>query len=343
MKPSLRNSTRYWPGVTPAPPGRAPVDSFLFDLKAAFCESFASSMAVMLREVGVPARVVEGFTAGELDPLGRYAVKELNAHAWVEAYFPQYGWIEFEPTPSELPFDRVDAAAGATAGGDSTTGRNGREDATGLAGRDTEPDPGIGGPDDTPPDVSGTVSRAVDPRPALALVSALLLVLFIALVRFEMRFRGLGEIDTAWGKTRLLGAYAGHAAQPSQTPYEYADAMGREIPDVQVPLRTIAHARVQDRYSPARATDSERAAAAAARPLGSRGGGARAPAPPPGPGGAAGAGPAGGGAPAGARPAPAEGGRAARGYPRGGAPPFAHAADLPVLVDERLFAFATVW
>ncbi len=108
------------------------------------------------------------------------------------------------------------------------------------------------------------MSRAVDPRPALALVSALLLALFVALVRFEMRFRGLGEIDTAWGKTRLLGAYAGHAARPSQTPYEYADAMGREIPDVQEPMRTIAHARVQDRYSPTGATDSERAAAAAA-------------------------------------------------------------------------------
>src|SRR5438552_3986489 len=260
----LRKTYKYSTVVKPAPAGRDPVDYFLFDLKADFCEYFASSMAVMLREVGVPARVVEGFTAGELDPLGRYAVRELNAHAWVEAYFPQYGWIEFEPTPSELPFDRADAAASDTSGSDSTRNPNGREDSGGLAGRDNEPDPGLGGVDDTPPDVSGSVSRQVDPRPALALVSALLLALFIALVRFEMRFRGLGEIDTAWGQTRLLGAYAGHAARPSQTPYEYADAMGREIPDIEAPMRTIAHARVQDRYAPTGATDSERAAAAAA-------------------------------------------------------------------------------
>ena len=260
----LRNTYKYSTVVKPPPAGRDPIDYFLFDLKADFCEYFASSMAVMLREVGVPARVVEGFTAGELDNSGRYVVKELNAHAWVEAYFPQYGWIEFEPTPSELPFDRADAAAKDTSGSDPTSARNGREDASGLGGRDNEPDPGIGGADDTPPDVSGTVSREVDPRPALAVVSGLLLALFIALVRFEMRFRGLGEIDSAWGKTRLLGAYAGHAARPSQTPYEYADAIGREIPDVQVPLRTIAHARVQDRYAPTGATDSERAAAAAA-------------------------------------------------------------------------------
>ena len=259
----LRNTYKYSTVVKPAPAGRDPVDYFLFDLKADFCEYFASSMAVMLREVGVPARVVEGFTAGELDPSNRYAVRELNAHAWVEAYFPQYGWIEFEPTPSELPFDRAENAGGDTTNSD-TRNPNGREDSGGLAGRDVEPDPGVGGVDDTPPDVSGTVRQPIDPRPGLAVLSALLLALFVALVRFEMRFRGLGAIDSAWGKTRLLGAYAGHAARPSQTPYEYAEAMGQEIPDAHEPLRTIAHARVQDRYAPGGATDAERQAAAAA-------------------------------------------------------------------------------
>ena len=259
----LRNTYKYSTVVKPAPAGRDPVDYFLFDLKADFCEYFASSMAVMLREVGVPARVVEGFTAGELDPSNRYAVRELNAHAWVEAYFPQYGWTEFEPTPSELPFDRAENAGGDTTNSD-TRNPNGREDSGGLAGRDVEPDPGVGGVDDTPPDVSGTVRQPIDPRPGLAVLSALLLALFVALVRFEMRFRGLGAIDSAWGKTRLLGAYAGHAARPSQTPYEYAEAMGQEIPDAHEPLRTIAHARVQDRYAPGGATDAERQAAAAA-------------------------------------------------------------------------------
>jgi transglutaminase-like putative cysteine protease len=260
----LRNTYKYSTVVKSAPAGRDPVDYFLFDLKADFCEYFASSMAVMLREVGVPARVVEGFTSGELDPSNRYAVRELNAHAWVEAYFPSYGWIEFEPTPSELPFDRAETT---DTGGTNPDGspKTGRVDSTGLLGRDTEPDPGIGGVDDSPPSgVGGDLSRTIDPRPGLALLSALLLALFVGLVRFEMRFRGLGAIDSAWGKSRLLGAYAGHAARPSQTPYEYADAIGREIPDVHEPMQTIARARVQDRYSPLGATDAERDAAAAA-------------------------------------------------------------------------------
>ncbi len=261
----LRNTYRYSTVVKSAPPGRDPVDYFLFDLKADFCEYFASSMAVLLREVGVPARVVEGFTAGELDITNRYAVKELNAHAWVEVYFPQYGWIEFEPTPSELPIDRQDAAPSTgTTNPDGTTTTPDTRDRTGINGRDVEPDPGAGGVDDTPPSGTGSVAQPVDPRPALAILTLMLIGLFVALVRFELRFRGQTVIDSAWGKTRLLGAYAGHAARPSQTPYEYADAMGREIPDVQEPLRTIAHARVQDRYAPGGATAAERDAAALA-------------------------------------------------------------------------------
>jgi transglutaminase-like putative cysteine protease len=261
----LRNTYKYSTVVKSAPPGRDPVDYFLFDLKADFCEYFASSMVVLLREVGVPARVVEGFTSGSLDASNRYAVRELNAHAWVEAYFPGYGWIEFEPTPSELPFDRIDTAAGATNPDGTPVNPNSRTDSQGLLGRDNTPDPGALGVGDTPPSgVGGDLSKTIDPRPGLVVLAALLLALFVGLVRFEMRFRGLGTIDSAWGKTRLLGAYAGHAARPSQTPYEYADAMGREVPEVHEPLQTIARARVQERYSPTGATEAERDAAAAA-------------------------------------------------------------------------------
>ena len=261
----LRNTYKYSTVVRSPPPGRDPVDFFLFDLKADFCEYFASSMAVLLRQVGVPARIVEGFTSGELDLTNRFSVKELNAHAWVEVYFPQYGWIEFEPTPSELPFDRRDnSAPGGGTNPDGSSTSPDQKDRSGINGRDIEPDPGAGGGDDTAPNVTGTVSRPVDPLPALVLLSLMLLALVIAFVRFELRFRGLPAIDSAWGKTRLLGAYAGHAARPSQTPYEYADAVGREIPDVQEPLRIIAHARVQDRYAPGGATLAERDAASLA-------------------------------------------------------------------------------
>ena len=78
-----------------------PIANFLFVRKQGHCEYFASSMAVMLRTLGIPSRVVNGFRSDEFnDVSGTYVIRAKNAHAWVEAYFPGYGWQTFDPTPS---------------------------------------------------------------------------------------------------------------------------------------------------------------------------------------------------------------------------------------------------
>jgi transglutaminase-like putative cysteine protease len=78
-----------------------PVAYFLFERKAGHCEYFASSMALMLRALGIPARVVNGFRSGDFNSVtGSYIVRARDAHSWVEAYFPRYGWITFDPTPA---------------------------------------------------------------------------------------------------------------------------------------------------------------------------------------------------------------------------------------------------
>ena len=80
----------------------APLDHFLFENREGHCEYFASSMVVLLREMGIPSRLVTGFLSGEFNDLGEYfLVRESDAHAWVEVYFPEYGWISFDPTPSD--------------------------------------------------------------------------------------------------------------------------------------------------------------------------------------------------------------------------------------------------
>jgi protein-glutamine gamma-glutamyltransferase len=77
-----------------------PLANFLFERKQGHCEYFASSMAVMLRTLGIPSRVVNGFRTGEFNDLtSQYVVRASNAHSWVEAYFPDYGWVAFDPTP----------------------------------------------------------------------------------------------------------------------------------------------------------------------------------------------------------------------------------------------------
>jgi protein-glutamine gamma-glutamyltransferase len=77
-----------------------PIEDFLFRYRSGQCEYFASSMVLMLRSQGVPARLVTGFLGGEYNPFeGYYIVRENNAHAWVEAYLPGQGWRIFDPTP----------------------------------------------------------------------------------------------------------------------------------------------------------------------------------------------------------------------------------------------------
>ncbi|ALC92515.1 transglutaminase [Bacillus sp. FJAT-18017] len=81
------------------------VDQFLFDTKQGYCDNFSTSMTVMLRSIGIPARWVKGYTEGELKTVGKegsqerlFEVTNNNAHSWVEVYLPNLGWIPFEPT-----------------------------------------------------------------------------------------------------------------------------------------------------------------------------------------------------------------------------------------------------
>ena len=67
--------------------------------KQGYCEQYASAMAVMLRAVGVPARVAIGFTQGTQDADGSYVINSNDAHAWVEVLFDKAGWVQFDPTP----------------------------------------------------------------------------------------------------------------------------------------------------------------------------------------------------------------------------------------------------
>ncbi len=78
-----------------------PLSNFLFERKRGHCEYFATSMAVMLRTVGVPARIVTGFRGGEFNNLtDEYIIRARDAHSWVEVYFPGEGWVAFDPTPA---------------------------------------------------------------------------------------------------------------------------------------------------------------------------------------------------------------------------------------------------
>jgi hypothetical protein len=101
----LRLGIRYSETITDTlPADQELLDWFLFDLRLGYCNYYASAEVILLRSVGIPARLAVGFAQGERRPgTSTYLVHQKDAHAWPEVYFPGVGWVEFEPTASQAP------------------------------------------------------------------------------------------------------------------------------------------------------------------------------------------------------------------------------------------------
>lgn len=97
----MEANTSYTLDIPPLPRGADAVEQYLFKDKQGFCEQIATALVVMMRSLGVPARLGVGYAAGERNPFtGLFEVKANDAHAWAEIYFPGIGWQIFDPTAS---------------------------------------------------------------------------------------------------------------------------------------------------------------------------------------------------------------------------------------------------
>jgi transglutaminase-like putative cysteine protease len=209
-------------------------------IKRGYCEYYASTMAVLLREMGVPTRLVEGFLPGDGESgSGRSVVRNSDSHAWVQVYFPTYGWIDFDPTGSvgrlaPLPSGRPEASA--SPGASRTPGF--------LRPQETLPRDGPGGGG-----VIGGPTRPGQAGPLIA-VSLLLAVVVaaVAAIAWQRGPRGPVSADGTYGSVTRLASRLGFAPRPNQTVYEYAGALADVLPTVRPELQTVAHAKVEVAY-----------------------------------------------------------------------------------------------
>ena len=130
-----------------------PLDGFLFEEKRGYCQQFSGAMALMLRMVGIPARVAAGFSPGSYNSdTKEFRVRDLDAHSWVEVYFTGIGWVPFDPTPVRAPAESQSSGLLATsaARGDAGEVSNPRagvaasERGTDLGGQLGDEDEGVG-------------------------------------------------------------------------------------------------------------------------------------------------------------------------------------------------------
>jgi len=209
--------------VKAPPTGRDGVDYFLFSQRTGYCDYYASAMVTMLRSVDVPARFVVGYATGEWDNVKKlYLVRELHYHSWVEVYFPNYGWVEFEPTPP-----------------DATEFTNQPPLNTTLPSADDD-DATSGVLEDEPPEEvivtdSGSIGWIM-----IGIILIIVSVLASIWYRSWGRLARLGYPAEIYSKMCRLGALARLAPEPQFTPLEYANRLATNLPEHATDIRFIA-------------------------------------------------------------------------------------------------------
>ena len=224
-----------------------PLGSFLFDSKQGYCEYFASAMGDMLRAEGIPTRLVNGYGPGAYDnKIKQYVVKESDAHTWVEAYFPGYGWMPFEPTPDGIYYPIPRASAPSTCTRDQcATGDPNVDTASGSA-KNPKRIKDLGG--DVPNQTGGLGGRAQPPY-WLALPFGLLLLGAIALfmVSRYLRPHTAGQV---WRRLGFLSRLAGAEGPPGETPTEFGRRLSAAYPEAARPIRELTDSFVVVAYAP---------------------------------------------------------------------------------------------
>lgn len=229
------------------------------EVKRGYCQQYAAAMGIMLRVAGVPSRVVLGYEHEVPDATGSFTVTTNDAHAWVEAYFQNVGWVPFDPTPigglsgdstSDLgwaPHDYPSDAPSASSSAPSSAVIN--------PNKPQETDSA------TPTANGDTGSSFPIPLAGLGAVLAVLvlvaLVLIPAAVRWRRRARRYAAIrhsadaDALWAELSDTAVDLGYVWSPARSPRQVATWLGADAADSAGPLREIALAVEQRRYSPA--------------------------------------------------------------------------------------------
>ena len=256
----LRSNYPYNLRVDPPPFNADGVDHFLFTLREGYSEYFGSTMAVMLRTVGVPARLAVGYTTGdEIGEEDLFSVTDSHSHAWVEVYFPDFGWIPFEPTPGEsLPgvyqpgAERPEAPEGGQADVEPFDDEcfDGLEDCFNQNLTESNFEFSIETEED---------SSIIDLWPWLVSVLAGLAVAGGSVRWLWGRFLAMpNNARIAFRRMSALASLASAGPTEFQTPYQFGYRLQEALPAQKTPVSIIVAAYVRNRYGNKNSTDSDR-------------------------------------------------------------------------------------
>jgi transglutaminase-like putative cysteine protease len=242
----LRTNMKYNENVGTPPKGEDAVDWFLFETKQGYCTFYASSMIEMLRVNNIPARLAVGFYPAKFDSgSGGFLYRDLNAHAWVEVYFPQYGWVPFEPTAARAEIDRQ-APAAPTAGTTNVSSTDAGTTPQDLRERFLEENSPAGGG-------SGGVVAQKSSIGYFGWAVRAMIVVLLGLLGFVTYLwlrglRGLSPTTQLFTKAQRSATWGGVPVRSSMTPYERASVIAERVPGSRQHVRYLADLYVRERY-----------------------------------------------------------------------------------------------
>ncbi|MBP1705292.1 MAG: conserved rane protein of unknown function [Chloroflexi bacterium] len=221
--------------------GRSLVDCFAWS-RHGYCQHYAATMTMLLRLADVPARYVEGYLPSTPNADGVQRITQGRTHAWVEAWFTGYGWVEFDPTgggqgiQSELPAGPTIAPGTPSPSGSGIP----RPSPTRRA---EPPEPGGTGTTSLPPASSGGIGPAI----VLVIVGIPLGLLLLA-VAWRRRPPKPVEPDAAYRTVERTAGLFGYRPRPTQTVYEYVGGLAETLPVAAPELELVARAKVEATY-----------------------------------------------------------------------------------------------
>ena len=256
IRDHLRSSIYTFSQSIEAPPPEADgVDHFLFETHTGYSDHYASAMAVMLRSVGVPARLAGGYAPGVVLFSGNKRVADRDSHVWVQVYFPEYGWIDFEPTPNWDVHTRATPTDQPGLGDLAVSGEQiDRPDPT---ERGLEPD--LLFPDGIPRETS-IMSRTFNVRNLFVLAAVAGGIFVLAIVIRIAWLLGLGKLNAAeqaYVKMNRLGSLAGIGRQAGQTATDYSLMLGGRVPQLAAAAAAVSAGYSASTYGRREATEEE--------------------------------------------------------------------------------------
>ncbi len=237
------------------------VDYVLFTSQEGYCEYYSSAFIVMARSLGIPARMSAGFFPSDESTDSGLIYRERNAHAWPEVYFPEYGWVGFEPTAARGEVNR-DVATPARGG---ELPRNER----GLLPGDDIADPGFDDIDNQfnedntfLPTGTGAIGADSDGRSrtdiVLRVVPLVILLAILVIAYLWLRgTRGLSPSNQMYTKLSRGASWGGIRSAAAMTPHEYAEEIAGRVSGSRQPVGYLTNLYVQETYGNVRPSQSD--------------------------------------------------------------------------------------